>query len=78
MYMCVCELYDKHIFIVFFTKHKSQFENPWDNNLKCLFFKDSCICVPLRTEMKITIQHDNTDILENKLIDFPYRTKTEM
>ena len=32
---------------------------------------------PLRTEMNMPVQHDNDDSSENKLLDFPYKTKLE-
>ena len=28
--------------------------------------------------MNMTVQHDNDDSLENKLLAFPYKTKTEI
>lgn len=37
----------------------------------------SCICMPLRTETSMPVQPDNDDSSENKLLDFPYKTKAE-
>ena len=34
--------------------------------------------MPLRTEMNMTVQHDNDDSLENKLLAFPYKTKLKL